>query len=129
EAGRTDLKMCHNEFVYVGETDEQVKRDVEDSVMWYIRKAARIWGERDRSKVVDQYSNYTEVLEYLDTISFDEVYDNLSIFGTPDRVAEKVRWMCNEGRCNYLMNFMWFGAIDHEKAMRNMELFAKEVMP
>ena len=27
------------------------------------------------------------------------------------------------------MNFMWFGGMSHEKAMRNMELFAKEVMP
>ena len=27
------------------------------------------------------------------------------------------------------MNFMWFGGLSHEKAMRNMELFAREVMP
>jgi alkanesulfonate monooxygenase SsuD/methylene tetrahydromethanopterin reductase-like flavin-dependent oxidoreductase (luciferase family) len=129
ESGRTDLRMCHNEFVYVGETEQQVKDDVRDYVMWYIRKAARIWGERDRSKVVKQFANFTDVLEYFDTVEFDEVYDKLAIFGTPDQVAEKIRWMRDEGGCDYLMNFMWFGGLSHEKAMRNMELFAQEVMP
>src|SRR5262249_16809576 len=58
EAGRTDLQMCHNEFVYVGESEAEIKRDIEESVMWYVRKAAKIWGERDRTKVSKQYENY-----------------------------------------------------------------------
>ena len=97
--------------------------------MWYIRKAAKIWGERDRSKVAAQYANYNDILEYLDTVSFEEVYENMSIIGTPDRVAEKLRWFRDECGCDYIMNFMWFGGISHEKAVRNMELFAREVMP
>ena len=128
-SGRTDVQMCHNEFVYVGESEKEVKDDVRDYVMWYIRKAARIWGERDRSKVAKQYANYNDVLEYFDTVEFDEVFDKLAIFGTPDQVAEKIRWMRDEGGCNYLMNFMWFGGFSHEKAKRNMQLFAEEVMP
>ncbi|MSO94870.1 MAG: LLM class flavin-dependent oxidoreductase [Thermoleophilia bacterium] len=126
--GRTDLQMCHNEFVYVGETDDEVKRDVEDAVMWYVRKAAKIWGERIRSNVSPQYANYTDVLERFDTITFDEVFGSVSMFGTPDRVAEKMRWMRDEGGCDYIMNFTSFGGIPHEKAMRSMELFAREVM-
>ena len=128
-SGRTDVQMCHNEFVYVGESEKEVKHDVRDYVMWYIRKAARIWGERDRSKVAQQYANYNDVLEYFDTVEFDEVFDKLAIFGTPDQVAEKIRWIRDEGGCNYLMNFMWFGGSSHEKAKRNMQLFAEEVMP
>lgn len=128
-AGRPDLQMAHNEFVYVGESDTDVKKDVEEAIMWYIRKAAKIWGERDRSKVVSQFSNYNEVLEYFDIVQFDEVYENLAILGTPDRVSEKIRWLRDEGGCHYLMNFTWFGGIDHAKAMRSIELFAKEVMP
>jgi alkanesulfonate monooxygenase SsuD/methylene tetrahydromethanopterin reductase-like flavin-dependent oxidoreductase (luciferase family) len=128
-AGRTDLDMCHNEFVYVGESYAQVREDVEEYLMWYIRKAARIWGERDRSKVAAQYANYNDILEYLETVTFDEVYENMSIIGTPDRVVEKLRWLRDEGGCDYVMNFMWFGGISHEKAMRNMELFAREVVP
>ena len=97
--------------------------------MWYIRTAAKIWGERNRDKVTEQYANYTDVLEYLDVVPFSEVYDQLGMFGTPDSVAEKMRWMRDEGGVDYMMNFMWFGGFDQDKALRNMELFAKEVMP
>jgi alkanesulfonate monooxygenase SsuD/methylene tetrahydromethanopterin reductase-like flavin-dependent oxidoreductase (luciferase family) len=129
EAGRMDLDTCHNEFVYVGESDEQVKAEVAEDVMWYVRKAAKIWGERDRGKMAAQYSNYADIVEWLDQLTFEEVYEDLAILGTPDRVAEKVRWFRDECGCDYLMNFMWFGGMSHEKAMRNMELFAREVMP
>ena len=129
QSGRTDLHMTHNEFVYVGESDAQVKADIENHVMWYIRTAAKIWGERDRSKVAQQYANYNDILEWLDVVPFEKVYDNLGMFGTPDAVAEKVRWMRDEGGVGQLMNFMGFGGLPQEKVLRNMRLFAEEVMP
>ena len=64
EAGRADLQMAHNEFIYVGESDAQVKADVRDHVLWYVRTAAKIWGERDKDKVAEQFANYTEILEF-----------------------------------------------------------------
>jgi alkanesulfonate monooxygenase SsuD/methylene tetrahydromethanopterin reductase-like flavin-dependent oxidoreductase (luciferase family) len=129
DSGRTDLRMAHNEFVYVGESDAEVKADIQDKIMWYIRTAAKIWGERDRSKVAEQYANYSDILEWLESVTFEEVYENLGMFGTPDAVAEKVRWMRDEGGVGQLMNFMWFGGIAQDKVLRNMTLFAREVMP
>ena len=120
--------MAHNEFVYVGESDAQVRADIEDSVMWYVRTAAKIWGERDRSKVAAQYANYNDILEWLDVVPFEEVYNDLGIFGTPDAVAEKVAFL-RECGVEHLMNFMWFGGFEQKKALRNIELFAREVMP
>lgn len=121
--------MAHNEFIYVGESDAQVKADIKDYVMWYVRTAAKLWGERDRSKVSAHYANYNDILEWLDVVSFEEIYNDLGMFGTPDAVAEKVRWMRDEGGVDQLINFMWIGGFEQEKALRNMELFAKEVMP
>jgi alkanesulfonate monooxygenase SsuD/methylene tetrahydromethanopterin reductase-like flavin-dependent oxidoreductase (luciferase family) len=129
EAGRLDLQMCHNEFVWVGDSDDQVKADIEKHVMWYVRTASKLWGERVKERSAKQFANFSEVLERFEQITFDEIYNDLGIFGTPETVAEKVRWMRDEGGVDYLMNFMWFGGIDHGKAMRNMERFAKEVMP
>ena len=128
EAGRTDLLLGHNEFIYVGETEEQVRQDIEDKIMWYLRLAAKIWGSRDASKTPAQYANYVEVLDYFATVEFEEVYRDLSLLGTPDLVAEKVAWFEEQG-VDELLSFMWFGGLEHEKAMRNMELFATEVMP
>ena len=62
-----------------------------DHVLWYVRTAAKIWGERDKAKVAEQFANYTEILEYFDTVSFDEIYDKLGIFGTPDSVVRQDR--------------------------------------
>ena len=129
EAGRTDLRMAHNEFVYVGESDAEVKAEVEERVMWYVRTAAKIWGERDRSKVAKQYANYNDILEWLEVVPFEEIYDSLGMFGTPDSVAEKVRWMRDEGGVQQLINFMSVGGLSQEKVLRNMRLFAEEVMP
>ena len=129
QAGRTDLRMAHGEFVYVGESNAQIKADIESNVMWYVRRAAKVWGERDRSKVTQQYAHYNDFLEWLDVVPFEEVYDSLGIFGTPDAVAEKVRWMRDEGGVDELQAFMWFGGLDQEKVLRNMRLFAEEVMP
>ena len=61
------MQMAHNEFIYVGESDAQVKADVRDHVLWYVRTAAKIWGERDKAKVAEQFANYTEILEYFET--------------------------------------------------------------
>ena len=128
EAGRPELLLGHNDFIYVAETEEQVKADAEKDVMWYVRLAAKLWGERDRSKVVAQYDNYTDFLEYFDQVSFEEIYRDLSMLGTPDMVAEKVGWMQEQG-VDQLLAFMSFGGLSQEKALRNMELFATEVMP
>ncbi len=129
DAGRTHLRMAHNEFVYVGESDAQVKSEIRDHVMWYIRTAAKIWGERDRSKVAAQYANYNDILEWLDVVPFDEVYSELGMFGTPDTIAEKISFLRDECGLHHLINFMWFGGFEQKKALRNMELFAQEVMP
>ena len=129
QAGHPELKMAHNEFVYVGNSEDEVKDDIQNEVMWYIRTAAKIWGERDRSLVAKQYANYNDILEWLDVVSFDEVYNNLGMFGTPDTGKEKVRWMRDEGGVDQLINFMWFGGLTQEKVLRNMTLFAEEVMP
>lgn len=34
-----------------------------------------------------------------------------------------------EGGLEHIIIFNWFGKLAHEKAMRSMELFAREVMP
>ena len=104
-------------------------RGEDESIISHVRTAAKLWGERDKSKVAAQYGNYSDVLDYFENASFEEIYEDLGIFGTPDQVAEKIRWMRDEGGVDNVMNFMWFGGIDHEKATRNVELFAREVMP
>ena len=47
ETGKTHLILSHNEVVHCAETDEQAYAEAKDSVLWYLRKAAKVWGGYD----------------------------------------------------------------------------------
>jgi alkanesulfonate monooxygenase SsuD/methylene tetrahydromethanopterin reductase-like flavin-dependent oxidoreductase (luciferase family) len=53
----------------------------------------------------------------------------LQIWGTPDQVFERVREYQRMTGCDTLIGVFSFGGIPHEEAKRNMQLFAKKVMP
>ena len=50
-------------------------------------------------------------------------------FGTPDQCIERIRRLRDDHHVHYFGANMSFGTLEHEKVMRSMELFAKEVMP
>jgi alkanesulfonate monooxygenase SsuD/methylene tetrahydromethanopterin reductase-like flavin-dependent oxidoreductase (luciferase family) len=58
-------------------------------------------------------------------------YDELGyiIAGTPDRVAERVREMCEDLRVGQLLTCMHVGDLSEEVAALNTELFGHEVIP
>ncbi len=53
----------------------------------------------------------------------------LMLFGNPDTVAKKIKWMRDELGVNYIMCWMNMGGLDQERVLKSMELFSKEVMP
>ena len=60
--------------------------------------------------------------------SYEDIAENRAYFGTPDQVAARIRALQDEGVEYFGCNFD-FGTMSHEKVMRSMDLFAKEVMP
>ena len=55
--------------------------------------------------------------------------ESTNYVGTPDRVLEKIKKLRDEHNVQYYTAHFSYGDIGHEKIMRSMELFAKEVMP
>jgi hypothetical protein len=51
------------------------------------------------------------------------------LFGNPDAVARKIKWMRDELGVRYVMCWMNMGGLEHDKVLRSMELFATEVVP
>ena len=51
-----------------------------------------------------------------------------AFIGTPDQCIAKIQRLRDEGIGYFGCNFH-FGGISHEKSMKSMELFSKEVMP
>jgi alkanesulfonate monooxygenase SsuD/methylene tetrahydromethanopterin reductase-like flavin-dependent oxidoreductase (luciferase family) len=58
-----------------------------------------------------------------------EQRQELMLFGNPDSVARKIRWMRDELGVRYVMCWMNMGGLEHHKVLRSMELFATEVAP
>jgi alkanesulfonate monooxygenase SsuD/methylene tetrahydromethanopterin reductase-like flavin-dependent oxidoreductase (luciferase family) len=131
EAGRTDLIMAHNEVVYVAETDAQAYAEAKDSVLWYLRKAAKVWGGYDplTNQVIDYNAYLVPFLDFLNTVDFDIVYNDLSLIGSPQRVIERIRPLEEAGVQTLALFHCINEFIPHEKVLKSIELFARYVMP
>ena len=55
--------------------------------------------------------------------------EGTAYFGTPDQVTERIRAFRERSGVHNLLCFMSFHALDSDKALRSMELFAQRVMP
>lgn len=58
-----------------------------------------------------------------------ETRQELMLFGNPDSLERKIRWIRDELRVNYLMCWMNMGGLEPERVLRSMRLFSREVMP
>jgi alkanesulfonate monooxygenase SsuD/methylene tetrahydromethanopterin reductase-like flavin-dependent oxidoreductase (luciferase family) len=115
-------------YVYVAESEEQALRDVRAGIEWTLdmiqwRSTFRNGG----SEVYQQLDGFRRTRTTLPP-SFEQIVERRAFFGTPDQVAAKIRAVQEEG-IEYFGATFAIGNMEHKKAMRSMELFAKEVMP
>jgi alkanesulfonate monooxygenase SsuD/methylene tetrahydromethanopterin reductase-like flavin-dependent oxidoreductase (luciferase family) len=59
----------------------------------------------------------------------DCVADGSVIAGTPQRVQEEIERQVAELGVNYLLTYLFMGAMSLPEAMRSLQLFSTEVMP
>ncbi|MCI0417849.1 MAG: hypothetical protein L0312_01285, partial [Acidobacteria bacterium] len=55
--------------------------------------------------------------------------EGLSIIGDPDYVTRELRAQAQTLGCGIIMGLFQFGSMPHELALRNIQLFATEVLP
>ena len=61
--------------------------------------------------------------------SDQELLDKYFVVGTPKQCIEKLSAVRDAMKIDHFNASCWFGDLPHEKVLRSMELFAKEVMP
>ena len=59
----------------------------------------------------------------------DDLLDRFLIIGTPDTVIRQLRRVQELVKINHFNCSFWFGDLGHERVLRSMDLFAREVMP
>ena len=114
-------------YFYVAETEEQARRDTEAAVNWTLDMIQWRGTFAEGSEVNLQLDQWRRERTEIPP-SFDYLYENRAIIGTPDQCVAKIRELEAQGIEYFGCNFS-FGGMDHRLAVSSMELFAKEVMP
>ena len=108
--------------VYVADTMEQARREFEDAVMNSYRWILH-W--RGLGNLMNVGEELTEDME----LSFDFLHPRNQLVGTPEFVAEKIEELREELGLEHMLLWTTHPGLQHEKAMRSLELFSEQVMP
>lgn len=109
--------------VYVSDDEEDARAQVPHS-RWHYRMVARLRGNTQR---VERGFAHADPVE--GEPSLERMYEEWLLFGTPEVVARKLRRYQEVTGLTYLNCVFAVGALEHEKVLRSMDLFAREVMP
>jgi alkanesulfonate monooxygenase SsuD/methylene tetrahydromethanopterin reductase-like flavin-dependent oxidoreductase (luciferase family) len=69
-------------------------------------------------------------MQRYESVTYDEIYEHQAIYGTPDEVIAKIRWIQEETGFDNLLCWMNCGSrLSHEQVLCSMRRFAEDVMP
>ena len=114
-------------YFYVAETPEQARKDAEARLNWVLDIMQYRGTFSESSEVPYSIENWRKIRTEL-PLSYDYLHDNRAFLGDPDSCIARIQELRDQGIEYFGCNFA-FGGIEHEKVMRSMKLFAKEVMP
>jgi alkanesulfonate monooxygenase SsuD/methylene tetrahydromethanopterin reductase-like flavin-dependent oxidoreductase (luciferase family) len=120
-------RIPFSRYFYVAETDEQARRDTRAGLEWTMDMLQWRRTFKEGSEVGHQLAEWCKVRTSLPT-SYEHLYEQRAIIGTPEACVAKIKALQQAGIDYFICNFA-FGGLEHQKVMRSMALFAKEVMP
>ena len=111
--------------VYVAESRQQAWDDSKDRYMWFIETQRQV-----ALPPGGETGNLSEMFSKRKQITFEDAFENLGIFGTPDHCIRQIEELNQVvGGMTEFIPIFTFGGWDQRKIVRSMELFARQVMP
>jgi alkanesulfonate monooxygenase SsuD/methylene tetrahydromethanopterin reductase-like flavin-dependent oxidoreductase (luciferase family) len=116
--------------MYTARSQEQARKDTEAPFMWFKRTGQEVSAPPDHrvELLPDDFKEYRRRFARGVYANYEAMWENVTLFGTPEGVAERIEGLRHAGVEN-LIFFINYGGIDHRKVCNSLELFAKEVMP
>ncbi len=114
---------------YVAPTNAAAMGETENMVWFFKLMATLLPGAPGRPTPPSGYENYPLDPSVLGNVTVDDVWERGTCFGDPDRVIELYKQYMHTVGATSFMCQLRVGGLSHEKVMRSMELFAKEVIP
>ena len=123
-------------LVYVADTEEEAMKRV-DEIAWYMRTKAEPQFRNPPGYVGLEFNiqglrgTFTGRTDAIRAQGLEYLKDQgVIIAGTPDSVAKQIRRLYDLlGGFDHLLAMMQCGFLSHEKTVRNIKMFAKEVYP
>ncbi len=115
--------------VYVTPTDEEAKAETEHALWFYRLLATLVPGAKGREEVPKGYESYPIDPKAFAKLTLEDVWERGTAFGSPERVTEILKMYMHKLGAKHFIIQMRVGGLEHDKVMRSMDLFAKEVMP
>ena len=130
------------QLVAVGDTDAQAERDYAEHIKYFYAKCLHIPpnylgppGHQDFRSMEHGIRSGTaartgETLERLKDMTYkDFIDDQFVICGSPATVRDQLQGAIEKLRVGNLMVLLHIGSMPHELTLKNIDLFAREVLP
>jgi alkanesulfonate monooxygenase SsuD/methylene tetrahydromethanopterin reductase-like flavin-dependent oxidoreductase (luciferase family) len=114
-------------YFYVAETEEQAVKDTQGKLNWVIDIMQWRRFINEGSEVYQRMSDWRRTRTELPQ-SYEYLRENRAVIGTPDYCVARIQEFQQQGIDYFGCNFD-FGGMEHDKVLRSMDLFSREVMP
>jgi alkanesulfonate monooxygenase SsuD/methylene tetrahydromethanopterin reductase-like flavin-dependent oxidoreductase (luciferase family) len=115
--------------IYVTPTDSEAVREARAAELWYQKALARfLVPENIDAAPSSLQPQFRAIAAKLATVSWEGLLEETVLFGSPERIMDRVQEM-QEAGVGELLCWMNFGGLPHDKVKRSMRLFAEKVIP
>ena len=121
--------------IYVAETDERAREEAADHVLWLYHRGLRIPLNMLFPPGYVTHESMKHILGMADDLdyakmSFDDLNDRgYCVVGGVETVKQRLAASIKELGYGILLSLLQIGDMPHYRTVKNMELFATEVMP
>jgi alkanesulfonate monooxygenase SsuD/methylene tetrahydromethanopterin reductase-like flavin-dependent oxidoreductase (luciferase family) len=121
-------------MVYVAESEEKAIAEGREHMMFYFKhllKTSAHFYAPPGHLPIERLKKRLESATIQDTEVTWELLANLyrTALGTPQQVAEQIATWCEQAQSSKIILHLHVGDMPHWKAVKNLTLFAEEVMP
>jgi alkanesulfonate monooxygenase SsuD/methylene tetrahydromethanopterin reductase-like flavin-dependent oxidoreductase (luciferase family) len=113
---------------FVDEAPELARGKWEGHYMRYLRFVASLLPSPEEISGA-QYESWKRFAENLRRVTFEQMYPERVLCGTPAQCVERIAKLREELGITHFHVYMNLGGLEHREVMRSMERFAKYVMP
>jgi alkanesulfonate monooxygenase SsuD/methylene tetrahydromethanopterin reductase-like flavin-dependent oxidoreductase (luciferase family) len=119
---------------YVAETTEKAIAEGREHILFYFQNLLRTTGAVNSPPGYMPLERLRKRLEATNGQDPEVTWESLNtvyrtVLGTPDEVAERIAFWCEQAQSSKIILHLHVGNMPHWKAVKNITLFAEEVIP